>query len=124
MQNNALRWINGLPPFDQTKIKLLLSDTGLDSLEHRRRDARVTMLYKMVHGLVNISTEELGLEPADQRTRASHRHKFKDRGGRSNQIKFSFASRTVPDWNALPAIVAEAGSLDLFKSRLAQARHP
>ena len=94
VQNNAMRWIQGLPPFDQTKIKSLLADTGLDSLEHRRRDARVTMLYKMVHGLVNMSPEELGLEPADQRTRASHRHKFKDRGSHSNQLKFSFCQQS------------------------------
>ena len=124
VQNKALRWINGLSPFDQTSIKKLLLDTGLDSLEARRRDARVTMLFKIVHGLVAITTDELGLEAADSRTRASHRHKFREKGSRTNMSKFSFVSRTVPDWNRLPATAAEAESLEIFKTQLALARHP
>ena len=123
VQNRAMRWINDLPPFDRTHIKDLLETTGLDSLETRRRDARVTMFYKIVHGIVAISPEDLGLIPADSRTRASHRHKFRHKASPS-KLKFSFVNRTVPEWNSLPACVAEAGSLDIFKAQLAHARCP
>ena len=82
------------------------------------------MLFKIVHGLVAITPEELGLEAADSRTRASHRHKFREKGSRTNLSKFSFVSRTVPDWNRLPATTAEAESLEIFKTQLALARHP
>ena len=74
VQNNAMRWICNLPPWDRTHIKQLLADTGLDTVEQRRRDARVTMLYKIVHGKVAITPADFGLESADRRTRASHRH--------------------------------------------------
>ena len=62
----------GTPPFDQ-----LQEDTGLASLEQRRCDARVTMLYKVVHGQVAITLKDLGLDAANQVTLASNRHKFK-----------------------------------------------
>ena len=118
-----MRWINYLPPFDRTHIKDLLKSTGLDSLENRRRDARVTMFYKIVHGIVAISPEDLDLIPADSRTRATHRHKFRHKASPS-KLKFSFVNRTVPEWNSLPACMAEAGSLDIFKAQLADAKCP
>jgi len=37
---------------------------------------------------------------------------------RTNLLKYSMVHRTIPVWNSLPAAVAEAGSLDIFKSRL------
>ena len=126
VQNKAMRWINGLPPYDRRHIRLLLADTGITSLEQRRRDARITMLYKMVHGLVNITTEELGLVPSDKRTRAAHRYKFKEEKAKVDLSRFSYVNRTVPDWNRLPAAVAEADpkDLDIFRTQLASARRP
>ena len=124
VQNNAMRWICSLPPWDRTHIKQLLADTGLDSLEIRRRDARVTMLYKIVNGIVAITPEDFGLEPADRRTRPSHRHKFKHKAANGDLLKYSFVNRTVPDWNTLPAPMAEAESLNIFKAQLAQAKAP
>ena len=99
---------------------------GLTSLERRRRDAQITILYKMVHGLVNITKEELGLVPSDKRTRASHRYKFKEIEAKVDISKFSYVNRTVPGWNRLPAAVAEADpeDLDIFRTQLASARHP
>ena len=113
-----MRWIQDLPPYDRTHIQQLLDDTGLSSLEQRRRDARLTMLYKIVHGFVAITLDELGLERPDRRTRAAHRYKFKEKQARSNLRKFSYVNRTVPEWNRLPADIAEVESLDVFKARL------
>ena len=93
-------------------------------VEQRRRDACLTMLYKIVHGYVAMTHEELGLECPDRRTRASHRYKFKEKQAQSNLQKFSYVNRTVPEWNRLSANMAEAESLDIFKARLAPARRP
>ena len=82
------------------------------------------MLFKIVHGKVGITPSDLGLVPADSRTRASHRHKFKHKGGHRDQTKFSMIHRTVPEWNRLPATLAEAESVDIFKTGLAKAHNP
>jgi len=124
VQNRAMRWICDLPPFDRSSISTLLKDTHLDTLESRRRDARLTLMFKVVHGHVAIAPGHLGLESADGRTRASHGHKFKERGSRKQQLKHSFVVRTVPEWNRLPASVAEAVSVDSFKAQLAAAHRP
>ena len=84
----------------------------------------MTMLYKIVHGHVAITPADFGLEPADRRTRASHRHKFKRKAASGDLIKYSFVNRTVPDWNSLPTSVAEAESLDIFKAQLSHSKAP
>ena len=126
VQNKAMRWIKDLPPYDRSHIEDLLRDTGLRSLEQRRRDARLTMLYKMVHGLVALTPEELGLVQTNRRPRAGEAHhtRFKHRPARVDLRLYSFVNRTVPAWNRLPADTAEAESLETFKARLAPARLP
>ena len=119
-----MRWICNLPPFDRSSISTLLKDTHLDSLESRRRDSRLTLMFKMVHNHVAISPQDIGLDRADGRTRAAHKHKFRERGSRKDQLKHSFVVRTVPEWNRLPASVAEAVSVESFKAQLAAARRP
>ena len=84
----------------------------------------MTMLYKIVNGIVAITPEDFGLEPADRRTRSSHRPKFKHTAANGDLLKYSFVNRTVPDWNTLPAPMAEAESLNIFKAQLAQAKAP
>ncbi len=54
-----------------------------------------------------------------RRTRHKHPHIFKEHAGRIEGMRFSFTNRTIIEWNDLPALVAEAGSLDSFKSQLA-----
>ena len=65
-----------------------------------------------------VTPEDLGLEAADGRTRSAHRHMFKEKRARTNHLKFSPVYRSIPTWNRLPANVAEAGSVDTFKSQL------
>ena len=130
LQNRAMRWICGLPPFDRTSISKLLKDTNLDSLESRRADARLSLMWKITHSKVAISPEQLGLLPPDERTRdgqTGHAHRYRlKRCIRKERTEHSFVARTVPEWNRLPAVVAEAVTYDStpgsFKSQLAEAR--
>ena len=93
------------------------------TLEDRRLHHRLVLFHKVVNGEVAITPDDLGLQRADSRTRAAHRHKFREKGARTNRLKLSTVHRTIPAWNRLPALVAEAGSTDIFKSRLS-ASHP
>ena len=99
-------------------VTKMLQDLGLKDLKDRHRDLRLALLFKVVQGHVGVSPEDIGLEPADGRTRANHKHKFRTRGARTNSYKYSFASRTISEWNRLPANIVEADSPQAFKAGL------
>ena len=117
VQNQAIRWIYDQRPREECSITQLRKDLGLQTLEERRLQQRLALLYKIINGEVATTTEDLCMTPADERTRASHRHKFKEKRACMNRLKYS-----VPTWNRLHANVAEAGSIDTFKSRLSALR--
>ena len=75
--------------------------------------------YKIVTGHVAINPDQIGLVAADNRTRANHRYKFRAIGASSTGLRYSFAVRTVSDWNQLPAVVVEQNSA-AFKAQLAR----
>ena len=53
--------------------------------EYRCTQFRVIMFfYKAINGEVVVTTDDLGLEMADIRTRAAHCHKFKEKRARTN----------------------------------------
>ena len=94
----------------------LLQKLEWPTLEHRRSNQRLTMMYKVVQGLVAVPASSL--EPADTRTRANHAFKFRSITTATTQYKHSFFPRTIPEWNNLKKEVAESGSLNIFKDRL------
>ena len=122
VQNRAIRWIMGLGPHQTCSITQLRKELDLESLEERRLQQRLVLLFKVVNGDVMVTPDELGLQKADARTRSAHKHKFKEKRAPTDRLKFSPVFRTVPTWNRLPAHVAEAGSVDSFKSQLAALR--
>ena len=123
VQNWAIRWCHGLSPRQQCSITQLRKELELRTLEERRLQQRLTLLFKIFHGMVVVTPEVLGLEAADGRTHSAHRHKFKEKRAPTNCLKFSPVYRSIPTWNRFPTNVAEAGSVDTFQSRLS-ALHP
>ena len=67
-----------------------------------------------------VTPVDFGLIESDGRTWHKHWHKFKEHGARTEEMRFSFTNRTIIEGNNLPALVAEAGSLDLFSQLVAQ----
>ena len=62
--------------------------------------------------------DQIGLVAADNRTRANHRFKFRAIGASSSGLRNSFATKTVGEWNQLPAVVVEQESPAAFKNQL------
>ena len=118
VQRRAARFICGDYQYTSS-VTTMLAQIGLTNLERRRRDLRLALLFKIIHGHVAVSADDLGLEKADSRTRSNHRHKFRTLASSTNILRYSFTHRTVPEWNALPASTVEAGTHDGFKARLA-----
>ena len=87
-----------------------------------RQDIRLTYAHKIMNNEIIISREDLGLETSDSRKRAKHKFKRRELPARNDELKNSFINRTIPQWNCLPAAVAEADSVVAFKSQLAARR--
>ena len=120
IQRRAARWI--CHDYGMTSsVTKMLEDLGLSTLEDRRRTARLTLMYKVIHGMVGVPPDELDLCPADTRTRSSHCWKLHHHRATTSEHRHSFTTRTIPEWNRLPACAAEAGSVNEFKSQLAAA---
>ena len=118
IQNRAIRWMCGVGPRQQASITELGAKLKWPTLKARRHDQRLTLMYKVVHGLVAVTPDDLGIENADGHTRRTHRHKFREKRARTDDCKFSFTNHTIPEWNKLPAELAEASSLNILKGRL------
>ena len=76
VQRRAARFIKGdWKP--TSSVTTMLRELGLSELKLRRRDLRLALLHKVVHGHVGVGPDELGICPADNRTRADHNFKFR-----------------------------------------------
>ena len=57
VQNQAFRWIYDLRPREECSITQLRKDLGLQTLEERRLQQRLALLYKIINGEVAITTD-------------------------------------------------------------------
>ena len=89
------------------------------SLSDRRKDSRLTMLYKIVHDKVEI-VKTNKLIPQQRRTRHSHSNSFHIPSCKTEYRKESFFPRTITDWNKLPDNIIHSTSVDSFKSALSK----
>ena len=95
-------------------VKLILQELSWPSLEHRRRAARLGVLYKIDSGLAAVKCPFLKQQP--QRTRLTHTK----RPCRADYRLNSFFPTTVRDWNTLPPETVKAPSSGVFVSRVAK----
>ena len=100
-----------------SSVSSMLDHLQWESLESRRCKIQLALFYKVVQDLVDIPAAEY-LTPSTVKTRSAHTKKFRQFSTSTNCFKFSFFPRTVPSWNSLPAITAEAPSLVSFKKGL------
>ena len=102
-----------------SSVSDMLSDLGWITLADRRKDLRLILLYKIIHGVTAVPTDNI-LVKADLRTRTgtSHNYKFMHLQPNTSAYKFSYFPKTIRDWNSMPAAIVECSSLELFKQQL------
>ena len=69
-----------------SSVSSMLRSLGWSDLKDRRRDTWLALLFKIINGDVSVSADDLHLEPADQRTRWNHRHKYKHKGASTPEL--------------------------------------
>ena len=116
VQRRAARYVTNRY-HNTSSVTSMLDHLEWESLEARRTKCQLTMMFKIIHDLVDIPQEEY-LTPASKRTRTRHSHKFRQIPASSDYYLNSFFPKTVRLWNSLPATVADAPSLVLFKREL------
>ena len=92
----------------------MLEDLNWDTLETRRSKSQVTMMFKIINGLVDIPAADF-VTPASTRTRSHHGKKLRQYATSTDTLKYSFFLCTIPLWNSLPATLAEAPGFVSFK---------
>ena len=92
----------------------LLEELGWHTLEERRRQQRLAMLYRIENHLIAVQSTRLQ-RPARQ-TRG-HQHKYQVIATTHDIVKFSFFQRTIRDWNSLPSETVAAPTLGTFKQK-------
>ena len=118
VQRRAARFTTG-DYHTTSSVTAMLAELGWKRLEDRRKDLRLALLYKIVHGHVAVPVDALNLEPPDPRTRKKHKYTYKHLTPHTDPYKHFFLCRTIPEWNSLPARAVEATSVESFKTHLA-----
>ena len=102
----------------ESSVTELIETLGWDSLQLRRKQARLCLMYKLSNNLIDINLENLLSCNHELRTRRSHVFKYKVLMARIDTFKFPFFPRTIAEWNALPSDVINSSSLNIFKSKI------
>ena len=116
VQRRAARWT--LNRFHNTSsVTEMLGHLNWPTLETRRSEAKLVMLYKMVHNLVAVDITQY-TTPVLRPTRHSHPHSYIQIHARNEAYRMSFFPQTIVLWNLLPAKVVVSPTPDAFKGQL------
>ena len=121
-ERRAARFVKNIP-FRRSKppvsVSAMVPDLGWELLQTRRLHNILTMMYKITNGLVEVP-QEYHPAPRLQNTTRGHTVQFQRFQPVVDTFKYAFLPRTIPAWNALPQLVAEADSLDTFNQHLSR----
>ena len=116
IQRRAARWAKSTYS-PRTSIIELLQELGWDDLSNRRKNLRLTLVYKIYYHQVAVDYAELDIT-CNPRLSRQHEHQIRQLPARKNTFLFSFVMRTILEWNSLPANTISADSAITFKSQL------
>ena len=115
VQKRALKFIYNC---DFTDYCLFLHSNGILSLHQRRSFYRLCMLYRMIHGLLDLNFNQYFTWSNKDNLRTCNSMQLRYIFARTNVYKYSFIPRTIDEWNNLPKIVVSCNTLQAFKSQL------
>ena len=120
IQRAAARFVAGKPHRrnDDTSVTQILRELGWETLQARRRKAKVTFLYKMVNNLVAIPEEYHPQPKPSSGTRRANSRQFLQVHASNQVYQNAFLPSVIPLWNQLPESLAQAESIESFKAGL------
>ena len=83
-----------------SSVTAMMNELGWKPLAHRRREQRLTLLFKIINGLVAIpATDHIVFNTRP--SRSGHNKQIKVITTNTDIYKNSFFPRTIKDWNSL-----------------------
>lgn len=106
-----------IPGFQHLSYSDRLRILNLHSLEYRRIVFDLVLVYKILHGLINVEANNFFVYSTYHSTR-SNNQKLKYPKWNLNAKKHFFTYRVIEIWNKLPCTTVNARTLTLFKNKL------
>ena len=104
-------------------VTQMQNELRLRTFEYGRADARVIMLFKIIHGLLAIPLPPYFKQPSRMK-RHSHPLALRQIHTSVNYYKYSFFPAAVVHWNKLPCSVVTLPTLDQFSVAVRSLDHP
>jgi hypothetical protein len=101
----------------ESSVTEMMETLGWQSLEQRRREARLVLMYKVVHGLVAIPHQG-HIEQNKLCTRSKNSLRLKVYSPSTEIARNSFFPKTIKDWNKLNEDTVTAETIEKFKTRI------
>jgi hypothetical protein len=115
VQRRAARFV--LARFHNTSsVTEMMARLQWETLEHRRRIARLVTFFKIQHSLIAVPLPQIVIRP--EKPRPGYPHQFRIPFCNTEAYKNSFFPRAIRDWNALPSHIACQDSLPPFQTAL------
>ena len=115
VQHRAARFVKGRYGMFESVTQMLEQLTWVP-LSKIRENSRLILFYKIINNLAVVPHS--CLEKADARTRKKHSQKFRHIGYNIDPYGQLFFPNCISAWNGLAKVIAEANTLDIFKSKL------
>ena len=121
VQRRAARFVTNKYKRTQS-VTELLDSLGWRTLQDRREEQRITLMFKIYTGAVAVPVESVNLESVTTSTRRKNSANFKIIRATTNEYKHSAIPRTIAAWNNLPQQLIEADTVKQFKVGLKSLR--
>ncbi|KAK3085883.1 hypothetical protein FSP39_009995 [Pinctada imbricata] len=121
IQRRAARYVTGRSN-NTSSVSDMLNTLQWRKLADRRTDARLTMMFKIVHNKVAISKDDR-LIPLLRFSRNMHTLSFQIPSCRTQIRQNSFFPRTIKNWNHLPLDTVMSESVNSFKAAVSTLSH-
>ena len=105
----------------QNYVHNMIKDLNWSPLE-LRREARLTMFYKIINDLIAKPAEDYVTQLSSRTRAGAYGNNFRPITSNTNVFANSFFPRTVKDWNNLPDSIKSAVTINQFKSELVNQR--
>ena len=116
IQRNAARFVKG-DYRRHSSVTEMMKKLKWKPLHTRRREIRITLLFKIINNLVAIPPDDY-LTFSIRPNRLKHSKQIQVKSPTINCYKYSFFPRTILDWNTLSQEVVDCRTLIKFKAVL------
>ena len=118
LERRSARFVTGNYNRTPGTVTRILSDLQWPTLQRRRQDARLYLLYRSIQGNIAVSLPSY-ITKQTRTTRHTHPQIFLQVRASTQTYQNSFFPRTVRDWNDLPPDILEAPTAALSQDTTA-----